>query len=61
VAYSKTLSTKVNITASTSSIGFDGLGKPVPNTIATFIIQNAVVPTEPTRTITVEADTGYVR
>jgi MSHA pilin protein MshC len=61
VAYSKTLSNNVTITASTSTIGFDGLGKPVPNASATFIIKNAVVPTESTRTITVEADTGYVR
>jgi MSHA pilin protein MshC len=60
-AYSKTLSSKVTITASTSTIGFDGLGRPVPNATATFTIQNAVVAGESTRTITVEADTGYVR
>lgn len=59
--YSKTLSNNVTITASTTPIGFDGLGRPVPNTTATFTIQNAVVPSESTRTITVEAETGYVR
>jgi MSHA pilin protein MshC len=60
-AYSKTLSSNVTITASTTPIGFDGLGRPVPNTVATFTVQNAVVPSESSRTITVEAETGYVR
>lgn len=60
-AYSKTLSNNVTITASTTPIGFDGLGRPVPNATATFTIQNAVLPSESTRTITVEAETGYVR
>lgn len=60
-AYAKTLSGNVIITASTSPIGFDGLGRPVPNLAATFTIQNTVVPTESTRTITIEQDTGYVR
>ncbi len=60
-AYSKTLSNNVTITASTTPIGFDGLGRPVPNATATFTIQNAIVPSESTRTITVEAETGYVR
>ena len=60
-AYSKTLSNNVTITATTTPIGFDGLGRPVPNATATFTIQNAVVPSESTRTITVEAETGYVR
>jgi MSHA pilin protein MshC len=60
-AYSKTLSSNVSIAASTTPLGFDGLGRPVPNATATFTISNAVVPSESTRTITVEADTGYVR
>ncbi len=60
-AYSKTLSSNVSIAASTTPIGFDGLGRPVPNASATFTINNTVVPSESTRTITVEADTGYVR
>ena len=60
-AYSKTLSNNVTITASTTPIGFDGLGRPLPNAIATFTIQNTVVPGESARTITVEAETGYVR
>jgi MSHA pilin protein MshC len=60
-SYAKTLSSNVTITASASPIGFDGLGRPVPNAAATFTIQNAVVPSESTRTITVEQDTGYVR
>jgi len=60
-AYSKALSNNVTITASTTPIGFDGLGRPVPNATATVTIQNAVVPAESTRIITVEAETGYVR
>jgi MSHA pilin protein MshC len=60
-AYSKTLSINVSVGASITPIGFDGLGKPIPNAIATFTIQNAVVLAEPMRTITVEAETGYVR
>jgi MSHA pilin protein MshC len=60
-AYAKTLSSNVTITTSANTIGFDGLGRPVPNAAATFTIQNAVVPSESTRTITVEQDTGYVR
>lgn len=60
-AYSKTLSSNVAIGASTTPIGFDGLGRPLPNAVATFTIQNAVVPSESTRTIIVEAETGYVR
>jgi len=60
-AYSKTLSNNVTITASAGTIGFDGLGRPVPNATATFTVKNAVVASESTRTITVEAETGYVR
>jgi MSHA pilin protein MshC len=60
-AYSKTLSSKITLTASTTPLGFDGLGRPIPNTTATFTLQNAVVPSESARTITVEAETGYVR
>jgi MSHA pilin protein MshC len=59
--YAKTLSSNVTITSSANTIGFDGLGRPVPNTGATFTIQNAIVPSESTRTITIEQDTGYVR
>jgi len=59
-AYIKTLPNNVTVTASTSVIGFDGLGSPSPNAAATFQIQNAVT-LEPARIITVEAETGYVR
>lgn len=59
-AYSKTLSSNVSIATTATSLGFDGLGKPVPNATATISIQNAVVPAESTRTITIEAETGYV-
>lgn len=59
--YAKTLPNSVSLASTTPNIAFDGLGRPIPNTQATFQIQNTVVPTEPTRTITVEAETGYVR
>ncbi len=61
VAYSKNLSNNVTIIAPVSTVGFDGLGRPVPNATATFTVKNAVVATESIRVITVEADTGYVR
>ncbi len=60
-AYTKTLSNNVSISGSATTVGFDGLGRPVPNTTTTLTIQNAVVPSESTRTITIEQDTGYVR
>lgn len=61
LAYSKTLSKNIIITATTNPLGFDGLGRPVPNAVATFTVKNAVDSTESLRTITVEAETGYVR
>jgi MSHA pilin protein MshC len=60
-AYSKTLSNAVTLTASNVSLGFDGLGRPVPNTGATYNIQNAVDVSQPDRVVIVEAETGYVR
>lgn len=60
-AYIKTLSNNVSIIGSATTVGFDGLGRPVPNTTTTLTIQNAVVPSESSRTITIEQDTGYVR
>jgi len=59
-AYVKVLPSNVTVTASTAAISFNGLGAPSPNAVATFQIQNAVT-LEPARTITVEAETGYVR
>ncbi|MEQ1600629.1 MAG: GspH/FimT family pseudopilin [Methylophilaceae bacterium] len=56
-AYTKTLSNNLTLTASSATLGFDGLGRPLPNAQATFTLQNAA---ESTRTITVEAETGYV-
>ena len=59
--YAKTLSNNVIITASTNPIGFDGLGSPKPNAVATFTVKSAVDSTAIIRTITIEAETGYVR
>ena len=60
-AYIKTLPSNITITASNNVVGFDGLGRPTPNAVATFQIQNAVAPSESPRTITIEAETGYIR
>ena len=51
----------MTLTASNPSLGFDGLGRPVPNVGATYRIQNTVDTSQPDRVITVEAETGYVR
>jgi len=59
-AYVKVLPSNVTVTASTAVISFNALGTPSPNAVTTFQIQNAVT-LEPARTITVEAETGYVR
>jgi len=60
-AYIKILPNNIALNTPTPTIGFDALGRPIPNATATFQIQNTVVPAEPARTITVEAETGYVR
>lgn len=59
-AYSKTLPNNVTLTASVTPLGFDGLGRPTPNATATYTLQNTVDASDPIRTITVEAETGYV-
>lgn len=60
-AYSKTLSSAITLTASNAGLGFDGLGRPVPNSGATYSIQNSVDASQLAKVITVEAETGYVR
>ncbi|PKO45080.1 MAG: general secretion pathway protein GspH [Betaproteobacteria bacterium HGW-Betaproteobacteria-22] len=59
-AYAKNLSNSITLSASSAIIGFDGLGRPIPNATVILTIQNAVATAEPARTITVEAETGYV-
>lgn len=61
VAYSKTLPTSVTLGATQASLGFDALGRPVPNANASYSVQNAVELSESPRTVVVEAETGYVR
>lgn len=60
-AYSKTLSSYVAVVASNSHLGFDGLGRPVPNIGSTYRIKNIADTSQPDRVITIEAETGYVR
>lgn len=60
-AYSKTLASAATLTISSNPIGFDGLGRPVPNASATITVQNNVATGETARTISIEAETGYVR
>lgn len=56
-AYSKTLPSSVIVTTSLPSIAFNGAGL-VGATDTTLTVQNSV--SSNTRTITIEADTGYV-
>lgn len=58
--YQKTFSSDVRLTATRRLIGFDGLGRPVPNTTVTYTIQNAIDNRQPNKVIQVEAETGYV-
>lgn len=59
-AYRKTLSSAVMVTASNNRLGFDGLGRPVPNADATYTISNVVDTSQASKVITIEAETGYV-
>lgn len=60
-AYSKTLPASVTLGTTQATLGFDGLGRPVPNTNVNYSVQNAMDLSESPRTIVVEAETGYVR
>lgn len=60
-AYSKVLPSSVTLIATHAALGFDGLGRPVPNVGASYTVQNAVELSESPRNIVVEAETGYVR
>lgn len=59
-AYSKSLSSSVNLTTTLSSIAFTSSGKENANNTVTITVANNVVTSEPARTITIEQDTGYV-
>lgn len=60
-AYSKVLPGTVALATTQTALGFDGLGRPVPNVGANYTVQNAVELSESPRNIVVEAETGYVR
>jgi len=60
-AYSKVLPSAVSLSATQNPLGFDALGRPVPNAGATMTVQNTIDASDSPRTITIEADTGYVR
>jgi MSHA pilin protein MshC len=60
-AYSKILPASVTLGTTQTTIGFDGLGRPVPNANVSYSVQNATDMSESSRTIVVEAETGYVR
>jgi len=61
VAYSKVLPSTVALAASHPILGFDGLGRPIPNVTANYTVQNTTDLGEAARNIVVEAETGYVR
>lgn len=56
-AFSKTAPSGVTIVSTAASFAFDALGKPNPDAAVSYIISAAG---EPSRTITVERETGYV-
>lgn len=58
-AFNKTLPNSVNLATTLTPIAFTGSGKENTNNVVTLSVQNNVV-SEPARTITIEADTGYV-
>jgi len=58
-AYSKTLPDSVNLATTLTPIVFTSSGKENANNVVTLSVQNNVV-SSPARTITIEADTGYV-
>jgi len=59
-AYSKTLPSTVTLTTSLNPIAFTSSGKESANNTVTITVSNNVAPSEPTRTITIERDTGYL-
>lgn len=60
-AYSKVLPSTVALSTTQTALGFDGLGRPVPNVTASYTVQNTTDLGEAARNIVVEAETGYVR
>ncbi len=55
--FSKSAPNGVTLTASAASFSFDALGRPNPDAAVTLSVSAAG---EPTRTLTVERETGYV-
>lgn len=55
--FSKSAPAGVTVSASTTSFAFDALGRPNPDAAVTV---NVSASGEPTRTLTVERETGYV-
>lgn len=49
-----------NVEVNATSMGFDSLGRPVPNQKATFVLTNAKS-TSQVLTVSVEQDSGYIR
>ncbi|WP_137719852.1 pilus assembly FimT family protein [Methylobacillus flagellatus] len=60
-AYVRQMASSVVLTASTAVLGFDGLGRPVPNAAASYSVSNSVDLSMPTRTINVTVETGHVQ
>jgi MSHA pilin protein MshC len=59
-AYIKTLPSTVTITTTLNPIAFTSSGKESANNTVTITVSNNAAPSEPTRTITIERDTGYL-
>jgi MSHA pilin protein MshC len=59
-AYVFTFSKNVTVNPSNNSLGFDSLGRAIPNDAASYVVRNQNNPS-PTFTVNIEADTGYIR
>lgn len=59
-AYQQTLSQSLILTVSNAALGFDGLGRPVPNASASYQLNNTTDSNQPPQLITVEAETGFI-
>ena len=59
-AYVMTFSTNVRVDPSNNGLGFDPLGRAVPNDAASYVVTNKKNNTQ-TFTVNIEADTGYIR
>lgn len=59
-AYVFTFSKSVNVNATNDNLGFDSLGRAIPNVAANYVVTNKKNNAQSV-TVNIEADTGYIR